>query len=318
MDRFEAMNVFSKVVELGSFAAAADRLDMSTSAVSRQVAQLEALLDARLLNRTTRRISLTDNGRAYYERCLQLLSDLEEMEEQVAHSTARLRGTLRFTAPTSFGIHRLPAALGEFSARHPELGYDLALSDHPVDLIEAGLDLAIRVGNVGTQNVVARPIGQARMLVCAGEAYLKQRGEPKHPRELLQHECMMYAYSSTPEWVFQRKAAGKKGGKSGGKGDGTGGGEQEKESVRISGRIQGNNGLLLGALAAQGLGITAAPDFILQHMVDEGALQRILTDWDAPMLTIYAVYPTRRHLSAKVRAFVDFMEQWLRLHYPVA
>ncbi|MEC5399236.1 LysR family transcriptional regulator [Uliginosibacterium sp. H1] len=314
MDRFDAMNVFSKVVELGSFAAAADRLGMSTSAVSRQVAQLEGLLDARLLNRTTRRISLTDNGRAYYERCLQLLSDLEEMEEQVAHSTARLRGTLRFTAPTSFGIHRLPPALGEFSARHPELGYDLALSDHAVDLIEAGLDLAIRVGNVGTQNVVARPIGHARMLVCAGEAYLKQRGEPKHPRDLLQHECMMYAYSSTPEWVFQRKAKAREKGKKAGEDEKEG----AREAVRVAGRIQGNNGLLLGALAAQGLGITAAPDFILQHMVDEGSLRRILTDWDAPLLTIYAVYPTRRHLSAKVRAFVDFMEQWLKAHHPVS
>ena len=292
MDRFEAMNVFCKVVELGSFAAAAERLNISTSATSRMVSQLEALLNARLLNRTTRRISLTEDGRGYYERSLQLLTDLDEAEELVGSASVALRGTLRLTAPVSLGVWHLAPAIAEFSQLHPQLKFDISLSDQQSDLVEEGLDLAIRVGALGSQNMVARPIGQARLMACAAQDYLNARGTPLTPAELTSHQCLTYAYASESHvWTFVK--------------------DGEKLPIRVSGAIHANNGLLLRELAAQGMGITIAPDFILQVGVNEGRLVEILQDWTPPPLTIYAAYPSRKHLSAKVRGFANFLQDWL-------
>jgi DNA-binding transcriptional LysR family regulator len=296
MDRFEAMQVFCKVVELGSFAGAAERLGMSTSAVSRQLAQLEALLDARLLNRTTRRINLTENGRAYYERCLQLLADLEETEELAGTHTSSPRGTLRLTAPISFGASHVAPALGAYASLHPQMKFDLMLADRAVDLIEDGLDLAIRVGYLGSQNLVARQIGSTRMLLCASPAYLAARGTPQTPDDLSQHDCMTYAYASNNnQWSFERTG-------------------EAAHLVRVTSRIHANNGSALSELAAAGLGITHAPEFILAPLVAQGRLLEILPDWQTRRLAISAVYPSRKHLSAKVRSFVAFMEQWLSKH----
>lgn len=292
MDRFEAMQVFSKVVELGSFAAAAERLDMSTSAVSRHVAQLEALLDARLLNRTTRRLSLTENGRAYYERCVQLLADLEETEELVSNSNASPRGTLHVTAPISFGTSHLAPAISAYLALHPQMRFDVSLSDRQVDMVEEGLDLAIRVGRIGNQNLVARPIGRARILIAASPAYLAKHGTPQTPRDFSRHQCLTYAYTAEQNvWIF---------------------GDAPELHIPVSGPVHGNNGNMLGELAAQGCGITAAPDFILQPLIDAGSLVEVrLPDIPPRLLTIYAAYPTRKHLSARVRSFVSFLEQRL-------
>ncbi|MDB5888798.1 MAG: LysR family transcriptional regulator [Rhodocyclales bacterium] len=301
MDRFEAMNVFCKVVELGSFAAAADRLDISTSAVSRMVAQLETLLQARLLNRTTRRIGLTEDGRGYYERCLQLLSDLEEAEELVGNARVALRGTLRLTAPVSFGSWHLAPAIADFSRLHPQVKFDVSLSDQQVDLIEEGLDLAIRVGELGSQNMVARPIGKARMMVCAAQDYLNANGIPQIPAELIKHQCLTYAYAGDSHtWRFAQPDA------------------KELLSVRVSGAVHSNNGLLLRELAAQGMGITMAPDFILQLGVDQGRLVEVLQNWAPPPLTIHSAYPSRKHLSAKVRGFAAFLQEWLAARCPNA
>ncbi|MDB5802431.1 MAG: LysR family transcriptional regulator [Rhodocyclales bacterium] len=301
MDRFEAMNVFCKVVELGSFAAAAERLDISTSATSRMIAQLETTLQARLLNRTTRRISLTEDGRGYYERCLQLLSDLEEAEEMVGNASVALRGTLRLTAPVSFGAWHLAPAIADFARLHPQVKFDISLSDQQLDLIEEGLDLAIRVGELGSQNMVARPIGKARMMVCAAQDYLDANGIPAMPSELARHQCLTYAYASESHvWRFNDA-------------------EQKKLiSTRVAGAVHSNNGLLLRELAAQGMGITMAPDFILQIGVDQGRLVEVLQDWAPPPLTIYAAYPSRKHLSAKVRGFAAFLQEWLAAKCPMA
>lgn len=292
MDRFESMHVFCKVVELGSFAAAAERLDMSTSAVSRQVAQLEQVLNARLLNRTTRRISLTENGSAYYERCLQLLADLEEAEEMIASNTTSPRGTLRLTAPISFGASHLAPAIGEFAQHHPDMKFDVSLSDRAVDLIEEGLDLAIRIGSLGGQNLVARRIGRVPALICASPTYLAKHGTPKHPNDLERHNCLIYAYASNTQWVFQRR-------------------NEEPIRAKVQGTITANNGTVLGELAAHDQGITRAPDFILGPLVNSGRLVPILEDWAPEHLPISAVYPSRKHLSAKVRRFVEFMGEWL-------
>ncbi|KAF7597800.1 MAG: LysR family transcriptional regulator [Candidatus Dactylopiibacterium carminicum] len=293
MDRFAAMNVFCKVVELGSLVAAAKHLEMSTSAVSRQLAQLEALLDARLLNRSTRRISLTENGRAYYERCLLLLADLEEAEEMVGNATASPRGTLRITAPVSFGASHLAPALGEFARRHPAMKFDVQLADRPLDLVEEGLDLAIRIGRAAHQNLVARRIGNVALLTCASSDYLARHGTPQTPRELSSHACFAYAYAQEPnQWRFQR-------------------GNETVQEISFDASIGANNGTVLAELAAAGLGITRAPDFILGPLVAEGRLQTILEEWPGPPLPIYAMYPSRKHLSARVRSFVEFMEGWL-------
>ncbi|MBS1209635.1 MAG: LysR family transcriptional regulator [Proteobacteria bacterium] len=293
MDRFEAMQVFCKVVEVGSFAGAAERLGMSTSAVSRQVAQLETLIDARLLNRTTRRISLTENGSAYYERCLQLLADLEETEEMVGRNTASPRGTLRLTAPISFGASHLAPALGEFARLYPAMKFDVVLADRTIDLIEEGLDLAIRIGNLGSQNLVARRIGEAQGLICASPDYLARRGTPQVPEDLAEHDCLTYAYAAENNlWSFERQG-------------------ETPRKVRVNGTVHANNGTVLGELAAAGLGISQGPDFILGPLVNDGRLQMIMHDWPTPALPIFAVYPSRKHLSAKVRSFVSFMESWL-------
>lgn len=300
MDRFEAMTIFCKAVEQGSFAAAAERLDLSTSAVSRQIAQLETLLQARLLNRTTRRISLTDDGRAYYERCLQLLSDLEEAEELVGNARTTLRGTLRLTAPISFGIWHLSYAIADFSREQPEVKFDISLSDHQVDLVEAGLDMAIRVGDLGTQNLVARAIGKARLMTCASPDYLARHGVPKNPADLVTHQCLTYAYNADSYlWKF----LGKNG---------------QSEDVRVKSAMHVNNGIMLRELAAQGMGVMRAPDFLMQAAVDEHRLTEILQDWMPSPLTIYAAYPSRKHLSAKVRAFANFLQAWLAARCPYA
>lgn len=293
MDRIEAMHVFTKVVELGSFAAAAERLGLSTSAVSRLVAQLEALLEARLLHRTTRRLSLTDNGRAYYERCVQLLADIAEAEELAGSRDPTPRGTLRLTAPVSFGVSHLAPALAGFLVRHPAVRVDVALSDRQVDLVEEGLDLAIRVGEVGSQTLVARPIGTAHLMIAASPDYLTRRGTPEHPEDLRQHDCLTYAYAGAGlNWVF-RSAAG------------------ETVKVPVRGVAHANSGPLLAELAAQGLGLTSAPDFILQPQIDQGRLVEVLKDWRPAPLPVYAVYPTRRHLSAVVRGFVAHLTDYL-------
>jgi DNA-binding transcriptional LysR family regulator len=300
MDRFEAMTIFCKAVEQGSFAAAAERLNLSTSAVSRQIAQLEALLQARLLNRTTRRISLTDEGRAYYERCLQVLSDLEEAEELVGNARSTLRGTLRLTAPISFGIWHLSYAIADFAREQPEVKFDISLSDHQVDLVEAGLDLAIRVGDLGTQNLVARPIGKARLMTCASPAYLAQHGVPQTPADLQKHQCLTYAYNTDIHiWKFQNKNG-------------------EPEEVRVASAMHANNGIMLRELAVQSMGVMRGPDFLLQAAVDQHQLQEIMQDWASAPLNIYAAYPSRKHLSAKVRGFAIFLQTWLAAHCPHA
>lgn len=293
MDRLEAMRVFCQVVESGSFAAAAARLEISTSAVSRHVAQLEAHLDARLLNRTTRRLSLTETGQAYYERCVQLLADLTETEELVSNQASHPRGTLRITAPISFGESHVAPALSDYLRRYPQMRVDVSLSDRQVDLVEEALDLAIRVGQVGNQNLVARPIGRSRLLVCASPAYLAAHGEPATPDALGQHACLTYAYGSEQNsWSFPAPEGG-------------------MQAIKVAGPTHANSGTFLARLAVQGLGITQAPDFILQPYVDRGELVPILRGTPVRFLPIYAAYASRRHLSAKVRSFVSFMTEWL-------
>lgn len=196
MDRFQALTTFAKVVETGSFARAADRLDISVSAASRQVSELESHLGARLLNRTTRRLSLTEGGQAFYERCVQLLVDLDEAEQAVSVASVVPRGTLRMTASISFGVRYLATAIAAFEALHPQLRFDIELSDRPVNLVDEGLDLAIRIGDIGSQALIARRIGVTQTVCCAAPAYLGVHAAPRTPDDLQRHACLTYEYSS--------------------------------------------------------------------------------------------------------------------------
>ena len=292
MDKFEAMRVYCSVIEAGGFAAAAERIGLSTSAVSRHVAQLEAHLNIRLLNRTTRRMSATNEGFAYFERCTQLLADLEETEASVSGIAVTPRGRLRLTAPIALATLRLAPAFAAFSRAYPEVTLDIVLSDSLADFAEEGLDLAIRVGRVGSDNLVARHIGETKLLAAAAPDYLARAGSPQLPGDLTRHTCLTYAYAANGN---QAQFDGKNG---------------ESVTVRITGPVNANNGMFLAEMAASGSGIVFAPCFILQPLIERGRLVRVLPDWDLRRLPIHAVYPTRRHLSAKVQAMTGFLGEW--------
>ena len=289
MDRFGALTAFARVVEAGSFARAAGRLGVSVSSVSRQVADLETHLGARLLNRTTRRLSLTETGQSFYERCVQLLADLEEAEVAVTAASIVPRGTLRLTCSATFGARHLAPAIAAFAARHTQVRFDVELSERAVDLVDEGFDLAVRIGPTGSQNLVGRRIGATRLVCCAAPSYLERHGEPLVPEDLATHVCLTYEYLPNKNvWLFRDPGG-------------------TERPVRIAGPLNANNGRFLEAIAAEGVGISREPDFIVGPDVRAGRLKPILRAIEPPPLDIYVVYPSRRHLSAKVRAFADFL-----------
>jgi DNA-binding transcriptional LysR family regulator len=291
LDRFQSLTVFAKVVEQGSFARAAQRLDLSTSAVSRHVADLEAHLGVRLLNRTTRKLSLTESGQAFLERTVQLLADLEEAEDSATASARVPRGTLKLTCTTTFGERHIAPAIADFAAKHPQLRFDVELSGRMVDLVEEGFDLAIRIGPPSGQALIARLIGETQLICCASPEYLARHGTPKVPQDLAKHRCLTYSYLPIRDtWRF-REASGK------------------EHSVRIAGPVNANNGQFLAGLAAAGVAIALEPDFIVGDELASGRLVELLPQFRPATAPIHAVYPSRRHLSAKVRAFVDFIAE---------
>src|SRR5580765_2716577 len=192
MDRFQAIRAFAKVVESGSFVRAAERLATSVSAVSRHVAELEAHLDVRLLNRTTRRLSLTESGSVFYQHCVQLLADLDEAERSASASAITPRGTLRLSASVTFGERHLAPAIAAFIDRYPQMRFDIELSDRAVDLVDEGFDAAVRIGSIGSQHLIGRKIGETRLVCCASPVYLQRHGVPEKPEDLARHACLVY------------------------------------------------------------------------------------------------------------------------------
>jgi len=291
MDRLATMQVFAQVVEAGSFAKAAERLSLSTSATSRHVAELEAHLQTRLLNRTTRRVSLTESGRAFYERTVQLLADLAEAEQEASSAAVVPRGTIRLTTSVNFGVRHVAPAISAFLAEHRQVRFDVSLSDRIVDLVEEGFDLAIRIGAPAADNLVARKLGETRLVPCASPGYLAEHGAPKTPEDLATHSCLTYEYVSPRHvWRFLDRAG-------------------VERAVRVSGRLHSNNGDLLAEAAASGAGIVFEPAFIVGPEVRAGRLVPLLQDFVPPPVPIYALYPSRKHLSAKVRRFVEFLSE---------
>ncbi len=289
MDRLTTIQAFAQVVESGSFAKAAARLGLSTSATSRHVAELEAHLQTRLLNRTTRKVSLTEGGRAYYERVVQLLADLEEAEQEASRAAVVPRGVIKLTTAVNFGVRHVGPAIAAFLAKHAEVRFDVSLSDRIVDLVEEGFDLGIRIGTAGPHNVVARKLGETRIVPCASPDYLAKHGTPHVPEDLARHNCFTYEYV-TPRnvWTF-RDADGR------------------ERPVRVSGNLHSNNGDILAEAAARGAGIVFEPAFTVGPEVRAGRLVPLLQEFTPSPLPIYAVYSSRKHLSAKVRLFIDFL-----------
>ncbi|SME97971.1 DNA-binding transcriptional regulator, LysR family [Tistlia consotensis] len=297
-DHLAAMAVFAQVVESGGFSLAGRQLGLSKSAVSKAVARLEDHLGTRLINRTTRKLSLTEAGRSFYEGCRRMLAEAEAAERAVTHLTDAPRGVLRLNAPMSFGVRHLSPCLGEFMGGYPELEIDLTLEDRRVDLVEEGYDLAIRIGVMPDSSLVARRLGPNPRVICAAPAYLERRGVPTRPEALSGHDCLLYHYQTSGDsWRLRPRRAP----------DGSGGGEV---TVRVKGRLKVNNGDSLREAALAGLGIAHLPAFIICEDLDAGRLVPLLEDYDdVADGGVYAVYPASRNLSPKVRVFIDFLAE---------
>jgi DNA-binding transcriptional LysR family regulator len=290
MDRLSAMATYVRVVEAGSFAAAAQRLALSPAMVSRHVQALEQHLGTRLLNRTTRRLSLTEAGAAYFERCRQLLRELEEMDLSVAAQVQQPRGVLRVNAPVVFGTRHLARLLAQYEARHPEVAIDLSLTDRFIDLVEEGADLAVRIGALTDSTLVARRLCPARIVLCAAPSYLERYGTPRSIDDLQRHNCLGYSYTrGGTEWEFQTAAG--------------------PVVVPIRGSLRANHGEVLCQAAIDGLGIALQPTFIAGDALRDGRLRQVLPQAQVTELSAYAVFPSRKYLSAKVRTFVDFLAE---------
>jgi DNA-binding transcriptional LysR family regulator len=291
MTLFDEMTVFVRAVEAESFSGAARGLGLAKSVVSRRIGSLEDRLGASLFHRTTRRLSLTETGHAYYERARNILGAVIEAEEVARRLQSELRGTLKVAAPMSFGVLRLSAAVAEFLLAHPQLEIDLDLNDRRVDLVSEGYDLAIRIGKLADSSLIARRLAPCRHVVCASPAYVEARGEPRSPEELEgdRYDCLVYSNRLiSEEWRFRIE------------------GQWRGVRVRAT-RLGVNNGDVLRDAAIKGVGLVSLPTFIVSEALRRGELKAVLCDFDRDDPAIYAVWPPNRALSAKVRAFVDFL-----------
>jgi DNA-binding transcriptional LysR family regulator len=294
MDQVGAMRSFRKVLELGSFSAAARQLGLSKAAVSKQVSELESYLGATLIHRTTRRLHPTDAGQAYFESAVGLLDELEAADAAVRHLQSEPAGTLRVSVPSAFGQVCLSAMLSELGRRHPKLTVAVEATDRLVDLVEEGFDAAIRIrATLPDSTLIAKRIRQIPIHVVAAPSYLKAQGTPQKPEDLSRHNCFIYTLSSRPfEWSF--KAPG-------------GGGVRH---VKVRGTIQANHGHLLLEPLRDGAGIAMLPEFLLSQDLEKETIVPILTKFPVDPLTLFVVYPPSRHSSPKIRALVDIVGEW--------
>jgi DNA-binding transcriptional LysR family regulator len=297
LDRLTGMAVFAKVVDAGSFAAAARHFGMSPAMVTAHVQTLEERLGVRLLNRTTRRVSATEVGQNFYERCLRILSDLEEAEGAAGELQSVPRGLLRVTAPVSFGTRKLTPAIADYLVSYPDVSIDLSLDDPYLDLLEKRFDLAIRLGHLADSSLIARKLCTLATILCASPGYLEKNGVPRTPRDLSGHNCLVYTYA-TPQsvWSFVDQNG-------------------KEDIVRISGRFLADSGDALLALVLRDGGVVLGPDYLVDDDLKAGRLIRLLPEYATPETAVHAVYPHSRHLSAKTRTFIDFLaSRFLRSH----
>jgi DNA-binding transcriptional LysR family regulator len=290
MDPLDGVAAFARVAADGSFSAAAARLKISKSAVSAHVQRLEQRLGVRLLHRTTRKLSLTEAGAAYYRHCARILADAEAAEQAAISLQREPRGTLRISAPDTFGWMHIAPAIPPFLKRFPELAVDMSLSRQHVDLVGENLDLAIRIGVLKDSSVVVRRLAPSRMLTCAAPAYLAARKAPREPRDLGAHNCLIPTIIPwADEWRFTGKAGAVR--------------------VAVAGDVRSNSAEVLRAAALAGQGVALVPSWAVAEDLRAGALRRVLADWEPPPSAVYAAYPGKRLMSAKVKAFVDHLAQ---------
>ena len=288
MDKLEAMNAFAKVVASGSYAEAARRLGLTRSAVSKAVMELERLLGARLLDRTTRRVTPTEAGLAYYERCVSILADVEETEIRVSRLHDEPKGVLKVNAPMSFGTLYLGAAIAEFMARYPDLRIELTLNDRFIDPLEEAVDVTVRIGALADSSLIARRLAPARRVLAAAPDYLARNGAPEAPEDLAHHRCLTYGHmAAVHRWQLMH--------------------DGETIAVPISSSLCSNNGEVLRAAALGGNGITNLPTFIVGPDIAAGRLRVVLPRNPPTELAIHALYAPNRYLAAKTRVFIDFL-----------
>ena len=288
MDKFQQMQVFVAVVDAGSFVGAADTLEMSKAAVSRYVKDLEVRLGVRLLQRTTRKLSLTAEGELFLARCRELLAEVDEAEGEITSRSGEASGMLKINAPVSFGVIHLAPLWADFMERNPKVALDITLSDRIVDLVEEGFDLAIRIASLPSSSLVSRRISSTRMIACASPGYLKEHRAPEHPSELVGHRILAYSLLALGDnWQFD--------------------GPEGRVTVRVTPSMYTNSGDTCRAVALQDGGIILQPSFLIGEDLRSGALVEVMPGYRSAEFGIYAVYPTRKHLPPKVRLFVDYL-----------
>jgi DNA-binding transcriptional LysR family regulator len=287
MDRLDAMQLFVRVAELGSFSAVARQMNVARSIVTRQVAALEGHLGVKLMARSTRRLTLTAAGAAYLEKSRVILNLVESAESDVAEDRQTPRGLIRLSLPLNYGLKRLAPLLLDFAARHPQVNLEMDYSDRRAKLIEEGIDLAIRITARMEPGDVARRISTERMLVLASPDYLARHGTPRHPRDLIQHECLGYTAAAGQSWQFSI--------------------DGQPESFSLQSRISANNGDVLMEAATRSLGITCQPEFIARAYLDDRRVVEILADFPLPELGVYAVLPGARYIPHRVRVLMDWL-----------
>jgi DNA-binding transcriptional LysR family regulator len=296
MEQFDLneIAIFVKVVDAGSFTGAAKSLGLPKSTVSRKITQLEERLSVRLLQRTTRTLSLTDTGSAYYQQCSRIISDVQEANIAVTEMQSTPVGTLRITAPVLFGSLVLSDIVAVFLQRNPGIQIDMVLTDQPLDLIQEGIDVAFRAGILADSSLIARPLGTVNLITCASPDYIAEHGKPNHPDDVKQHHTLGWG-QTTNSWEFD---------------------SPEKITVNLKPRVKVNDAFSLRKLAMNGLGLARLPAFLCADDIKDGKLLPVLCDWSFRSSPIHALYPSNRHLSVKVRSFVDYIVDELRHEQP--
>lgn len=297
MNKLQAMEVFVQVVDAGGFTRAADNMQLPKATVSTLIQALETALAVKLLHRTTRRVSITADGAAYYERCLRILSDVREAEESLSRTSHSPSGRLRVEAPTGITGEVIIPALPDFFARYPDITLELGCSDRTVDLIEEGVDCAVRAGELADSTLIARRVGIVHFTTCAAPSYLAQYGRPLHPNELRKHRCVNYFSSKSGkvfDWDFTR--------------------DGERVQLALAGHIALNDSHAYVSAGLAGLGVMQMLSFTLEAFIADGRLETLLADWVSDPLPVHVVYPQNRHLSAKVRVFVEWIAELFAGH----
>ncbi|MES2784498.1 MAG: LysR family transcriptional regulator [Pseudomonadota bacterium] len=292
MDKFQEMRVFTAVADSGSFVSAADSLAMSKAAVSRFVSDLEQRLGVRLMHRTTRKLSLTQEGEVFLARCREILASIEASEAEITTHSDRASGFLKVSVPVSFGVKHLAALWSEFLELHPRVSLDVQLADRVIDLIDEGFDLAVRIARLPDSSLVSRQLASTRLVLCASPEYLARRGRPLHPSELAQHEVVAYSLLAIgDQWQFA--------------------GPDGPVTVKVKPRVWTNNGDTCVRAAVGGTGLVLQPTFLLAQELASGQLVEVLPEYRSIELGIYAVYPTRKFVLPKVRALLEFLSEKL-------